>query len=488
MRAKSGSRSARPADDDDDGEERKNRYTKAEDPTTKIITIVALVLLVVGGGISAFLITQKNSRDTAAALAISNSSTAISEIRAEFKSKEGDDSALDGLEALITRNAPKIITANMGELEIFKNELKLRREAAASRKKFNEIFEYLKANINTPAKADEVATQMLEAYKYQVYANDAQRKDLASFKILNESAILENRYQIAVSTQEKNPENWPVITEAFTIAEEWFTGEAQQLIRNAGLQGSGRAKELFQTIQEQVNRAADYWATSDKYGFKSGTTVNMMDAKEFAKDNPHWVPTTAATYSLEGGKLITKGLPNAEGRAGVLRWGPNGSKVSTMANGKDILPGTRETMRHYELTMKFKVVKKGFTLLARESQGFQRHEYSFETQSAQDERKSASKKIKTQSTTPAKEAGGIFGDMPAEPTAGEFNFFVTEGKTYEVREQCYGNKIMIWVKEEGGEEIEPLQDNVRARYGGVGIQLLPNSEIHFESMSVKILM
>jgi hypothetical protein len=465
--------------------EERPRFRKTEDPTTKIVTIIAIVLLVVGGGLSAYFITKKRNTDRAADEAWANSVNAVTRIREDLRTKT-DDSQIDEIDSLITQLAPQVLDAHSGDLITFRAEIKQRRENAVNRKKFNEIFEYLKTNAKIPEKCEEVAKQMIEADKLVAFATDAQKKDLAIFKVLNQSSILENHYNKALEVQQKNPDNWPLITTAFTEAEEWFTGEAQQLIR-AGGEGSQRAKELFQLIQEQTNRAADYWATSDKFGFKVAPAMNLLDAKEFAKDNSHWFPTSSATYQLEGGKLIAKGVPNKEGRAGILMWGPNGTKVTTMANGKDILPGTRETMRNYELTMKFKVVKKGFTLLARQTQGYQRHEYSFETKSAQEERKAASKRAIQDGKSGG--GGGAFDDTPAGGAAAtESNFFVEEGKMYEVIQQVYGAVIKIWVKEVGGADIDPLEDRVRARYGGLGIQLLPGAEIHFDAVQIKILL
>lgn len=485
--------------EDDEPEAPRRGYTKkTDDKTMKIIAIVGGLAMV--GALATFVIVQMGRQDKieSANRAYKASQAAVAYIRAEFTSKT-EDGDIDALEKIITQKSPEILTDHISELEGFKQELVRRREQAAQRKAFNELFDFLKANSKDPKKAEEVSKTLNKAELLMGFATDGQKKDMASFKVLNNVAILEARYQKALEVEQNpaNKDNYAVICAAYQEAEEWFTGEAQSLIR-AKVEGSDRAKELYETIQGKTNTYADLWATSDKMGFKAAAGINILDAKEFAKsgaNDAHWSSSKLATYKLESGKMVASGLGGAGGagdlRAGVLFWGPNGPSVRTMANGKDIFPGTRETMRHYQITMRFKVVKKGFTLLARHTGGYQRHAYGFETTAAQEESKAANKKARESGKTGGggTPAGGAFSDPdPNAGSATETNFAVEEGKTYEVVEEVFGNKVRIYAKEAGGDQPEALEDGVRARYGGIGIQLLPGAEIQFEQMIIRILM
>ncbi|MBI3818193.1 MAG: hypothetical protein HY286_05840 [Planctomycetes bacterium] len=500
VRSKSGITSSRGARTDEgaegEEEERPRGYVKKEDKLTKYLGIGAIAFFLVVGTVTVIVVTNKNKEDAERTLAWSNSQGAIAYIRQQFTDNT-DDGAIDNLESIIKQKEPDVLPIHRGELDSFKQELIRRRDTAKQRKDFNTLFEFLKQNSKDPKKAEDVQKALIKADALMGLATDAQRKDMATFKILNNVSILEAHYEKAVEVElnPANKENYPLITAAFQEAEEWFTGEAQSLIK-AKLEGSERAKELFELIQNKTNQYADFWANSEKYGFKTVPALNVLEGKEFQKigaNEPHWSNSKLSTWKLDGTRMIATGIGGGVGagemRAGVLFWGPNGSSVRTMTNGKDILPGTRETMRHYELTMKFKVVKKGFTLLARHTGGYQRHAYGFETTAAQEETKNANNKAK---------AAGKLGD-PASPAKDPFantspaddrstNYAVDEGKSYEVVEQVYGNKIRLMPKEEGTADSDPLEDNVRARYGGIGIQLLPGAEIIFEQLSIRILM
>lgn len=484
-------------EEDEDAEERpRSGYVKKEDPTLKYVGIAAGIFLVIAGGVAIYTFTKKSNEDRARERAWSASTSAISYIRQQFTDNQ-EDSGLDQLEQIIKQKEPDVLPQHIGDLDTFKQELVRRREAAKQRKEFNDLFNFLKANAAEPKKAEEVQKTLDKADRLMGLATDAQKKDMATFKMLNGVAILEAHYQKALEVEQNpaNKDNYPVITAAYQEAEEWFTGEAQSLIRSK-VAGADRAKELYEMIQGKTNQYSDFWANSDKYGFKTATAQNLLDPKEFQKsgsNEAHWSNSKLANWKLDGPRMIAQGLGGAGGqgdlRAGVLFWGPNGSSVRTMANGKDIWPGTRETMRHYEVTFKFKVVKKGFTLLARHTGGYQRHAYGFETTAAQEETKAANKKAKEsgKSGDSKSPSNDPFSDAsPADDRS--TNYPVEEGKSYEVIEQVFANKVKIFAKESGASDPEALEDGVRARYGGIGIQLLPGAEIHFESISVRILM
>lgn len=492
------SRRAARAEEEGDAEEEEPRhhYQKQEDPTVKIVGILAVILIVVAGVTAAYLFTKKNTEEEARLARIQNSTRAIGEIR-QFMTDHPEDAANDDLEALLKRNAPLVIDEHRSDLNGFQGQLKERREVAAKRKEFAGYYEFLKANATNADKAEEVAKTIEKAERLLGTVGTAeQTKDFASFKVQNGVALLESKYNKALDLKQSNPENYPAICEAFTIAEEQMSDATQQLIKTK-VPGSERAKELFELVRGQVNLSADQWQSSPKYGFAAVPATNLLDPKEFAKQGDkgaRWSASNSADFKMDGTSLVAKGLAKSSDskdlRAGVLFWAPGGKEMAA-------IPGTKDVLRNYELTLRFRIVKKGFTLLARHTRGYQRHAYSFETAQAQQETKEQNKKAAAQGlaggNTPAGAAGN--GDPFAEVDsrtpanqAGETAFTVDEGKTYEVSEKVYGNTIEIMAKVVGdSSQPDPVKDNVTARYGGIGLQLLPGAEVVFEQVTVKIL-
>lgn len=498
VRSKSSSASGvrpKPARDEEDGEESRTRYVKQEDNTTKYVAIAAGAFLLIAGSVAIYTFTKKHNEDAARDKAWSASTGAISYIRDQFTNHQ-EDGAIDTLAALLKEKQPLILDQQRGDYDTFVQELDRRRELAKQRKEFNDLFNFLKDNSKDPRKAEECQKVLDKADKLMGMATDAQKKDMATFKVLNGVAILEAHYQKATDVEQNpaNKDNLPALTAAFQEAEEWFTGEAQSLIK-AGVDGSARAKELYEAIRGKTNLYSEEWAASDKYGFKTVTPINLIDPKEFQKSGnieQHWVASPGANWKLDGTKMIATGVvkggaAGGDLRAGVLFWGPNGGSVRTMANGKDIWPGTKETMRHYQLILKFKVIKKGFTLYARHTGGYQRQAYGYETAAAQEEAKNASKKAAAQGKTDSN-PGNPFGGSAASGDDRPTNFLVEEGKTYEIIEEVFGAKVKILSKETGTDNPEELVDGVNARYGGIGFALLPGAEVHFEQILVRILM
>jgi hypothetical protein len=218
--------------------------------------------------------------------------------------------------------------------------------------------------------------------------------------------------------------------------------------------------------------------------------LNLLDPKELTKQGdkgPRWFATSGADYKLDGNTLVMKGIGSTgEGkdlRAGIIAWAPGGSQMS-------VVPGTKDVVRNYELTLKFKVVKKGFTLLARHTKGYQRHSYSFDTAAAQEEIKKQNKKAAAQGQAPGNSpaADNPFGTDPMPANVDGTSFVIEEGKSYEVIEKVYGNTVELLARTLGAaDQPEPVKELVRARYGGIAFQLLPSAEIAFESISIKIL-
>lgn len=482
----------RAAEDDTENEENAPRrgYVKKEDPTLKIAAIVGAVGLSIALAVFFYTFSNKKAEDRAREEKIQNSRNAIAEIR-KFLTERTDDASNDELEATIKRNAPLVIDSHLPELNGFRLQLEERRSLAAKRKKFNELFAFVSNTIKDPSKATEVEKAIAEIDKLIVaVGSDAQQKDLAAFKVLNAVALLEAKYNKAVEVREKNPDNYPLICEAFTIAEEQMSDQVQQLLKS-NVPGTERAKELYTTVVGQVNTAAEQWASSDKYGFAAIPGRNLLDPSEFAKgadgSGSRWFAGNGADYRLDGKVLVMKGVGSTgEGRdlrAGVVAWAPGGNQMA-------VVPGTKDVIRNYELTLRFKVIRKGFTLLARHTKGYQRHSYSFETAQAQEEIRAQSKKIaasgQVQGGIPAADPFGVEA-MPANVESG-VAFVIEDGKSYEVVEEVHGNTVRIRAKAVGAsDQPDPIEELVRARYGGIAFQLLPGAEVAFDVVSIKIL-
>lgn len=472
------------------------RYQKKEDQTFKIVGGIAAVLVLIAGSIFGYTQMTRSAQQRAAQEAFDKSERAFGEIKT-YVDTNTDDGSIEAAYELIKKNKPFLQEARLAEVVGLEKTLDYRKELRERKKVFNEGFDFVKANATNAERAPEVKKKIDELYKMldaglRTSIDEARIKDFAAFKVQNSVAILEAKFNKALQVKESAGDNWKAITEAFTEAEETMSDDTQQLIKS-GVPGSERAKELFERCREEVNRSADAWASSEKLGFSSSaaTSRNLLDAKEFqglAEGKANWFNTSSAEVKLEGGRMVLKGLASKESstkstRAGVLNWGPTG-KSSEVVNGR--LQGV---IRNYELTMKFKIVKKGFTLLSRQYTGYQRHSYQFETKNAQGESKSVDKQEQAQGGGGAVD---IFNNA-RPPAAGDATddtsaFVVEEGKSYEVVNRVYGNKVWFKVKGiDSGEDPDPIEDAFRARYGGVGFRVLPGAEVIFESMSIKIL-
>ncbi|MBI3819003.1 MAG: hypothetical protein HY286_09965 [Planctomycetes bacterium] len=391
--------------------------------------------------------------------------------------------------------------------------------ASPERAAFGQYYTFAETNCKNAEKIFEVRAALEKARRLLSFATNAQKEGFGALLDANGAmavaeidridllirensdsapAELKKFYQSVVRIENdiNNKVDVPILAAVYQLAEEALTVHSSDY-KNTKSAATEAWKECFELAQNHVNQSADFWAYSERYGFKTVEPRNLLIASEFTKKNEqdsNWSHSNLSEWTIDGSKLIAYGIPRGgdnpvlEMRAGVIFWGPNGSKVQMIANGKDILPGTRQTMRHYELTLKFKVIKKGFTLLARHTGGYRRHAYGFETLEAQDETKSANGKAKR--ALNKKTASAPAASVPARFLNDErsTNFPVVEGKTYEVIEQVYGNKVMISAREAGEADYNLIEDNVRARYGGVGIQLLPGSEVQFETVSIRILM
>ncbi len=476
------------------GERVRGGYAKKEDQTFKIFGGIAVGLVLIAG-IVIFTVTSKVSRETEAReTALLNSNTAVEEMKRFLATRPGDDQ-IEEVEAYVAQREPLVLEGRQAEVQQIKGELANRKEVRTKKREFAAEYDWLLANIESADKAEEAQKRIEVAERLlgQLGSNvdDAKKRDFAAFKIKNSVAILEAKYNKALAVREQDPQNWPAITKAFTYAEETMSDSTQQLIRS-GVPGSERAKELLILVKGEVNRAAEEWGPSTQYGFAATPPKNLLDPQEFTANGPkppHWTPTDSAKWELRDGKMILTGLqPLQQGksmRAGVLNWGPSGNEVFVV-NGQ--LEGV---LRNYELKMKFTVVRKGFTLLARQSKGYQRHSFSFETLAAQQETRADNEVGRKEE---AAGGGGVFdigSNLDVRTPAGAENdgtaFVVEEGKTYEVTQTVLGNKVWILAQAKGDVAPDPLMDQVTARYGGIGFQINPQGEVHFEEISIKIL-
>lgn len=477
--------------DEDGGDERPRGYTKPQDPTLKWVGIIAAILMVAGG--TFFIVTQRtvSAEKSAIAEAAAKSKDALDEIVA-FVAANQNDEAIDATESFIKERQPLLNDRAASEVDRIKTELVSRRELAQKKRDYRANLAEIQAQVDNPARADEIKRKiertegLMSAIGSAI--SDAERKDFAALKVRNTVAVLESYKTKADGVREKSPEDWAAITLAYTQAEEMITDQGEQLIKS-GVPGSARARELMVAIRDAANDAADRWAESETQGFAKAPARNLLDAKEFHKPAgatvAPWVPTPSADFKLENNALTVKGLartmdPNAKAlRAGKLQWAPD----------------IKTPIRNYELTLRFKVVKKGFTLIARAGTGYMHHTYGFETATALAETKAANQAEKSAAAaTPDKSVDLLntpasqLDVRPGGSAAGETAFTVEEGKSYEVVEKVHGKRIQLLVKPlDGSEAPDPLQDTTNARYGGLAFQVLPGAEVVFEVVSIKIL-
>lgn len=281
------------------------------------------------------------------------------------------------------------------------------------------------------------------------------------------------------------------ITRAYVEAEERFGRDAESYFYRS-FDGRDEARELFNNVQGGANMWAENWATSPTRGFHTVPPISLLDPAEFTKTESRparWMSSPLASVELKNGVLIARGeessqSPGSYPRAGVAFWGIRGDEIDTLNSGRDIVPATRSTMRNYSIRARFVVMKKGFILIARHTGGYQRHAYGFQTEEAEEWIRNANRKAAGRSHS----SRNASRPSPPFPDDRSTNFNVQEGLSYQLREDVYGNKVNITIREIETGRKETVEDGVRARHGGIGIQLLPGAEVHFTDMELRVLL
>jgi hypothetical protein len=285
-----------------------------------------------------------------------------------------------------------------------------------------------------------------ELEKLLMQLDDERAKDVKNeiFVARGTSAIEAARQMVAKADAmvEKGERDYVKIIEAYEKAD-------HELADVLVAQKFPAAKDIHEEIAGKVNTIAEAWAESSG-GFNSIAARDLLAPREFqpapGDTKAPWQTSPGARIGVSGSVLTIEGVkpekvdPSVE-RAGIAFWSPS--------------PTT--SIRHYEVKFTVKIIKTGFSLLARQSTGYMRNLYEFEV------------------LAPGANAGDAF--------------FPLEGHTYNITQRVYAKKVKTEALPADPDEPVPtvIDAVTSAREGGIGFLMKYGSKIEVANMTVKIL-
>jgi hypothetical protein len=348
------------------------------------------------------------------------------------------------------------------------------------RKRLAEIFEFVEKNVGSPDKVGEVRRQIdiAEAMVMRLHLAPAEFQRITDLRVRNAATDVDSRIAIGDALKTKDSGNLAAIANAYWRAEESCEDVVGRVLRVHGASESLEAiKATYGRCRTEADRSAEAWGNDPKLGFAARVPHDLLESPNIASRpaTRPWSTSPMVTLSRE---LVVRGVgvQSQPMRAGRALWAPGGREASTE-------PLTPDVIRNYELTLRFRVVSKGFTLLSRASMGYMRHAFDFLTDDA--------KKL----VRAASPAGGSAQAPHPNETKSESapsadvdydGLTVSEGNTYEIRERVLGSRVTIDLL--NGKSWKQICDGiVRARMGGIGFQVLPGAEVRFDKIEIKIL-
>ncbi|HKE00373.1 MAG TPA: hypothetical protein VKE69_05135 [Planctomycetota bacterium] len=381
------------------------------------------------------------------------SKAALADMRRYFDERRGDDQ-IDAVRNYLESRRAELEPAELFGLEDMLAALKVRREQAGHRRKLDEALAYVRSHRDIPENVDEVNRKAAELEEMLKDLDDEHAADVKTeiFMARGRSALALARAQIAKADKlaQEHPREFSAVSAAYEKADD-------DLARVIVATRMPEFPELRRDIARRLDGIGDKWA-EDPRAFEAIEARDLLVPREFkplAGDTlAPWQASPAARFSFEGNVLRIRGLkperapdPTKEGarpeeRAGIVFWSPT--------------PTT--AIRHYDLKVRVTIVKKGFTLVARQSSGYLRHLFGFET-------------------------------AEAEGRGESDGFHPVEGHSYELFERVIGRKVRVEIACLDPDEsvVLPVEDQTGAREGGVGFQVRDGAEIEVQRLEIRIL-
>lgn len=416
-------------------------------PVTIVLAVVS-VLVLAGAGIFFYtMMANLEAEERARRERPEASRRLLADLKSFRASNRGDD-RIDVVRRYVEERKDKLEDTEKFEAERMLVELGEQKKQADFQAKLNRILNEVRRDQDKPELVDSVKRKVQELRAILMDLDDDRAAEVKKeiFVALGKSAIAAAKGAMAKADAyaAEHPNDYLESTVRYEKVDDELSAvdEAARL---------PETKELKSDLTRRMDAIAEKWNDATR-GFEAVPAKNLLDPKEFAprqgEEKAPWQTSPGAKIGLFGSKLVLEGVAperpvQKDERAGIAFWSP----------------GPKTAIRHYELRARVKIVKGGFTLVARQSQGYLRHTFGFE----------------------AKGAGS--------GAVTNVTFVPDEGTTYEITERVFGRKVKIEIfsTKEDDAAIAPVEDSTNAREGGVGLQIGRGSMVEFERLEIRIL-
>lgn len=422
-----------------------NAAHQAERPLFVIGAILSVVV-VLAAAIGLFFAFRSRSRETESEIErIQRSQQWMAEMRS-FRSAHPGDSEIEAVERFVQEHKKDLVGNEVYEAADLLRQLSAQKSQREFRQKIDRLLADVRAFSAQPEMAVPMRDKAAELERLLGQLDDDRAKEIKNeiFAARGTSALAAAEYQVKKADEmvEKGERDLGKVLDAYDRAD-------KELAEVLVAQRFPKAKDIHEAIAMKVNDLAEKWGESAS-GFAALPARDLLDPREFVtaagSDKAPWQTSPGAKIRREGSTLVVEGVKPERAdrpgeRAGIAFWSPT--------------PDT--SIRHYEVRMRVRLVKTGFSLLARQSTGYMRHLYEFEV-------------------------------LPAGANPGD-NYYPTEGHVYEIVERVGGRKVRIEVVPQDADEPSPsvVESTTSAREGGIGFLVKPGAEVVVERISVKIL-
>ncbi|MBI3820592.1 MAG: hypothetical protein HY286_18020 [Planctomycetes bacterium] len=405
-----------------------------------------LALLGVAGGLFVYNYIQNEKEAEERRMRPIRSQKLLQEMR-DYQATHSGDDQIEAVRLFINTKSGELEPNEQQLARLLLEALKLQEKQAGVRKKIDKLLADVRAGQNDPERVDEVAAKAgeLENLLQQIDTERVEDVKREIFNARGRSAMARAKAGIAKADKmrEQGEQDYASIVALYEKVDEQL---AAVLVANK----FNETKDLRDDIAMKMSDVAEKWAESGR-GFGSVPSKDLLNPREFqpkqADEKSPWDASPGAKLILENGTLVVEGVkPDQQQkpgeRAGIAFWSPS--------------PTT--AIRHYELKMRVKIIKKGFQLIARQGTGYLRHIYEMQT------------------TDPGAKVA-------------EESFIPVEGAVYDIVERVYGRKLHIEVTPADAGEPTPaaVDSTTAAREGGVGIQVRVGARIEIQKMEIRIL-
>jgi hypothetical protein len=357
----------------------------------------------------------------------------------------GDDK-IEAVRLYVTDRLPQLLDMDKSEARQILKALDDQKKQMEFRQRVDRLIADVRSMSKDPTMAISMRDKAAELEKLLMDLDDERAKDVKNeiFVARGTSAIEAARHMVAKadSMVEKGERDYAKIVEAYEKAD-------YELADVLVAQKFPAAKDIHEEIAGKVNTVAEQWAESSG-GFNSVTARDLLAPREFqvvaGETKAPWQTSPGARIRLEGTTLVVEGVKPEKvdastERAGIAFWSPS--------------PTT--SIKHYELKFTVKIVKTGFSLLARQGTGYMRNLYEFEV-------------------------------LPPGANSGDA-FFPLEGHVYTITQRVYAKRVKTEALPADPDEAVPtvIDAVTSAREGGLGFLMKYGSRIDVTNLTVKVL-